>query len=250
MALKIEDYALIGDTHTAALVGRDGSIDWFCVPRFDSPAVFAKLLGDSRHGYWRICPTGCVEGDPDHPIMATRRSYRGHSLVLDTEWTLPEGTVRVTDCMPVREEHPEIVRVVEGISGRVELSLDLVIRFGYGNVVPWVRRVDGLLTAIAGPDGLALWSPVHTHGEGLSTVATSGSPRASVCPSCSPGTRRTSRRPARSTGTTASRTPRSGGPTGPRWRPSPTASGAMRSSARRSPSRRSPMRRRAASWPR
>jgi GH15 family glucan-1,4-alpha-glucosidase len=171
MALKIEDYAVIGDTHTAALVGRDGSIDWLCVPRFDSPAVFAKILGDSRHGYWRIAPVESGAPDSHEPLMATRRSYRKDSLVLETVWQLPSGTVQVTDCMPVREDRPEVVRVVEGLSGRVDMRLDLVMRFGYGRVVPWVRRVDGLLTAIAGPDGLALWSPVYTRGEDLSTVA-------------------------------------------------------------------------------
>ena len=171
MALKIEDYALIGDTQTAALVGRDGSIDWFCVPRFDSQAVFAKLVGDSRHGYWRIAPVESGEPEDPSPLMATRRSYRKDTLVLETEWEVASGTVRVTDCMPLREQNPEIVRVVEGLSGRVEMRIDLVMRFGYGKVVPWVRRVDGLLTAIAGPNGLALWTPVHTHGEDLSTKA-------------------------------------------------------------------------------
>ncbi len=171
MALRIEDYAVVGDTHTAALVGRDGSIDWLCVPRVDSPAVFAKLVGNEQNGYWRIAPAVSPAPGSGEPLLATRRAYRGDSLVLDTYWTTDTGTVRVTDCMPLRDEHPEVVRLVEGLSGHVAMRLDLVMRFGYGRVVPWVRRVDGLLAAIAGPDGLALWSPVHTRGEDLSTVA-------------------------------------------------------------------------------
>jgi len=168
----IEDYAIVGDTHTAALVGRDGSIDWLCLPRFDSAACFARLLGDERNGYWRIAPAASPKAGTGDPLMATGRRYRGNSLVLETEFVLPEGTVRVTDCMPVREVQPELVRVVECTSGRVEMRMDLTVRFGYGAVVPWVRRVDGMVTAIAGPDGLALWTPVHVHGEALSSIAT------------------------------------------------------------------------------
>ena len=172
VALYIEEYGIIGDTHTAALVGRDGSIDWCCLPRFDSAACFAALLGDSRNGYWRIAPAASPPPDSGSPpLLATRRSYRGNSLVLETEFELPEGTVRVVDCMPVRERHPQIVRVVECTKGAVEMHMDLVIRFEYGSVVPWVRRVDGVHSAIAGPDGLALWTPVHTHGKDMTTVA-------------------------------------------------------------------------------
>jgi GH15 family glucan-1,4-alpha-glucosidase len=171
MALPIEDYAFIGDLHTAALVGRDGSIDWFCAPRFDSAAAFAKLVGGPSNGFWRIAPAASPLDAERPALLATRRAYRPDTLVLETEWELPEGTVRITDCMPIREAGPEIVRLVEGVSGRVQMRLDLVIRFGYGSIVPWVRRLDGLLSAIAGPDGLALWSPMPTHGEGLSTVA-------------------------------------------------------------------------------
>ena len=176
VALRIEDYAVIGDTHTAALVGRDGSLDWLCLPRFDSPASFAKLLGDESHGFWRIAPApraGAKGGalSPDGIPLATRRGYRGDSLVLETEWTTPTGTVRLVDLMPVRERHPEVVRLVIGVSGSVEMRMDMVIRFGYGKILPWVHTQDGLLRAIAGPDALSLWSGVPTRGEDMTTVA-------------------------------------------------------------------------------
>jgi GH15 family glucan-1,4-alpha-glucosidase len=176
VALRIEDYAIIGDTHTAALVGRDGSIDWLCVPRFDSAACFAKLLGEDGNGFWRIAPAkgaaaAGAEAGPDGVPLATRRQYRGDSLVLETEWTTPTGTVRLVDLMPVRERYPEVVRLVIGVSGSVEMRMDLVLRFEYGRVVPWVRTQDGLLTAIAGPDCMALWSTVPTRGEQMTTVA-------------------------------------------------------------------------------
>ena len=171
MSLQIEDYGIIGDTQTAALVGCDGSIDWCCLPRFDSPAVFAKLLGDETNGYWRIAPAASPKSGTAPPLLGTRRRYRGNSLVLETEWDLLGGTVRLTDCMPIREQNPEIVRVVECLSGEVQMRMDLAIRFEYGSAIPWVRRLDGVLTAIAGPDGVALWSPVHAHGEEMTTVA-------------------------------------------------------------------------------
>lgn len=161
--MRIEDYALIGDTHTAALVGRDGSIDWACLPRFDSPACFAKLLGNQENGYWRIAPAGAV--------TATRRRYRGDTLVLETEHDTAAGTVRVIDCMPVRERYPEVVRLIEGVRGRVAMRMDLVVRYDYGSVVPWVRNLDGRLSIVAGPDSLCLWSPIETRGEDLTTVA-------------------------------------------------------------------------------
>ncbi|HEY6622403.1 MAG TPA: glycoside hydrolase family 15 protein [Acidimicrobiales bacterium] len=163
MTLPIEDYGIIGDLHTAAVVGRDGSIDWLCLPRFDSAACFSRLLGDNEHGRWKVAPAGAYR--------ATHRRYRGESLVLESEFVTPEGTVRVVDCMPIRQEHPEVVRLVEGVRGRVPMRMDLTIRFGYGQIVPWVRRLDGTLVAIAGPDGLSLWTPVHTRGEDFSTVA-------------------------------------------------------------------------------
>jgi GH15 family glucan-1,4-alpha-glucosidase len=163
MALPIEDYGIIGDLHTVALVGRDGSMDWLCLPRFDSAACFAKLLGDDDNGSWKIAPKGA--------LFATHRHYRGDSLVLESEFVTDEGTVRIIDCMPIRERNPEVIRLVEGVRGRVTMEMSLTIRFGYGQIVPWVRRVDGTLNAIAGPDALALWTPVETRGRDLSTIA-------------------------------------------------------------------------------
>ncbi|WP_432501220.1 glycoside hydrolase family 15 protein [Kineococcus arenarius] len=162
MAL-IEDYGLIGDLQTAALVGRDGSIDWLCLPRFDSPACFAALLGDEEAGRWRIAPTGA--GD------CTRRRYRGDALVLESEWDTAEGTVRVLDLMPPRGQAPDVVRIVEGVRGRVPVSMDLRLRFDHGSVVPWVRRTEGGLHAVAGPDAVHLHTPVDVHGEGMSSRA-------------------------------------------------------------------------------
>ncbi len=159
----IEDYGLIGDLQTAALVCRDGSIDWLCLPRFDSPACFAALLDDARAGRWLLAPAG---GGP-----CTRRRYRGDSLVLETEWDTPDGTVRVIDAMPLRGEATDVVRVVEGRSGRVPMSMELVLRFDYGSVSPWVRQVDGQWSAIAGPDAAWLNSPVAVeHRDGRTTA--------------------------------------------------------------------------------
>ncbi len=177
VALRIEDYAVIGDTHAAALVGRDGSIDFLCLPRFDSEACFAKLLGDDGNGYWRIAPAtaagaeGGAGKSPDGIPLADHRSYRGDSLVLETEWRTPTGTVRLVDFMPVREHYPEVIRIVTGVNGHVEMRMDLTIRPGLGSIVPWVRQVDGLHTAYAGPDAFALLTPVETRGEHLTTVA-------------------------------------------------------------------------------
>jgi GH15 family glucan-1,4-alpha-glucosidase len=164
MPLKIEDYAIIGDTQTAALVGRDGSIDWLCFPRFDSPACFAALLGDSSHGRWLLAPDG--------PVTSTDRRYRGNSLVLDTEFTTPTGLVRVSDCMPPRQRDPDLVRVVECLRGEVTMQMELIVRFDYGSIVPWVRRIDGMWRAIGGPDAVSLWSAVPLRGENLTTQAT------------------------------------------------------------------------------
>jgi GH15 family glucan-1,4-alpha-glucosidase len=162
-AARIEDYALLGDLHTAALVGRDGSIDWLCLPRFDSSACFAALLHDESAGRWRIAPVG---GGP-----ATRRGYRDDTLIVDTEWDTGEGSVRVTDFMSPRGHAPELIRIVEGLSGRVPMRMDLLIRFDYGSVAPWVRRSDDGLIAMAGPDTLWLDTPVRLVGEDASTVA-------------------------------------------------------------------------------
>jgi len=148
MPLRLEDYALIGDTHTAALVGYDGSVDWLCLPRFDSGACFAALLGDERHGRWLLAPAG------GH--RATDRRYRGESLVLETDFTTADGTVRVTDCMPLRGDRPEVSRRVECLSGRVTMRSEVVIRLDYGKVTPWIRDAGRRSTALAGPDTLTL----------------------------------------------------------------------------------------------
>jgi GH15 family glucan-1,4-alpha-glucosidase len=158
----IEDYALIGNTRTAALVGRDGSIDWMCVPRFDSPACFAALLGTSDHGRWRIGPRG--------DARITRR-YRAETLVLETDFEVPGGVARIIDCMALWPGRTDLIRIVEGVRGRVAMQMELVLRCGYGSSIPWVRRVDGALLATAGPDSLELRSAVQTHGEGFTTVA-------------------------------------------------------------------------------
>ena len=163
MALPIEDYALLGDTQSAALVGRHGSIDWLCLPRFDSGAVFAALLGTEQHGRWLIAPAG--------EVTAVRRRYRGESLVLESEFETAEGTVRLLDFMPPRGEAPDVVRIAEGVSGRVPMRMELRLRFDYGRVVPWVRRDDGAIVTVAGPDSCWLRTPVETHGEDLATVA-------------------------------------------------------------------------------
>jgi GH15 family glucan-1,4-alpha-glucosidase len=166
MSQRIEDYAMIGDLQTAALVGRDGSIDWLCLPHFDSPACFARLLGHKNHGFWQIAPAGAPKS-----VLATRRWYRPNSLVLETEYDTPTGTVRVTDCMPNRDNHPHLVRSVEGVSGTVDLHMELVVRFDYGDVVPWVTTHDGLTRLTAGPDSVALWHRVEVEGVDLKSVA-------------------------------------------------------------------------------
>ena len=162
--MRIEDYALIGDTQTAALVGIDGSIDWLCLPRFDSGACFAALLGDRSHGRWRIGPIA--------DQVRVERRYLPGTLVLETTFHTPDGTARVSDCMPIRGTAPDVVRIVEGVSGRVTMEFDLVVRFDYGSTVPWVRRLDGTWSLVAGPDALELFAGVPVHGEDLSTVAT------------------------------------------------------------------------------
>ncbi|WP_037908016.1 glycoside hydrolase family 15 protein [Actinacidiphila yeochonensis] len=168
MAGRIEDYALIGDMQTAALVCRDGTVDWLCLPRFDSPAVFAGLLGTDQHGFWRIgpaVPEGA--GTPD----ATRRHYRGESLVLESEWDTDTGTVRVTDFMPPRDGAPQVIRIVEGLSGQVRMRSSLRMRFAYGQVVPWVQQVGARTVAVAGPDSVWLDTDVDTYGEDLTTYS-------------------------------------------------------------------------------
>ncbi|MFD7290422.1 glycoside hydrolase family 15 protein [Streptomyces sp. NPDC059863] len=163
MTQRIEDYALIGDLQTAALVGRNGSIDWLCLPRFDSAACFAALLGGEENGHWRLAPTGARE--------CTRRAYVGDSLVLESVWETRTGTVKVTDFMPQRDKAPEIMRIVEGVSGTVDMSATMRLRFDFGSVVPWMRRAEGHRVAVAGPDSVWLRSepPVKTWGQHYST---------------------------------------------------------------------------------
>ncbi|MEU9301940.1 glycoside hydrolase family 15 protein [Streptomyces sp. NPDC048269] len=169
MPARIEDYALIGDMQTAALVSRDGSIDSLCLPRFDSDAVFAHLLGTEEHGFWCIGPA-----HPGHrrAPAAARRRYLPGTLILESEWDTPTGQVRVTDFMPPRDGAPQIIRVVEGTTGMVSMRSTLRMRFGYGRIVPWVTTTaDGRLHAVAGPDSLWLDATVPTYGQEETTYA-------------------------------------------------------------------------------
>nr|WP_202439652.1 glycoside hydrolase family 15 protein [Streptomyces sp. SID8356] len=168
VAGRIEDYALIGDMQTAALVCRDGTADWLCLPRFDSHAVFAGLLGTEEHGFWRLSP---ARAEGTEPPPADRRRYRGDSLVLESEWDTPRGTVRVTDFMPPRDGAPQLIRIVEGVSGRVPMRSELRMRFSYGRVTPWVHKVDGRTVAVAGPDSVWLDTQADTYGENLTTYS-------------------------------------------------------------------------------
>lgn len=163
MSAPIEDYALIGDGESAALVSRAGSVDWLCLPRFDSPACFAALLGGPEHGHWRLAPR-----DRAHSV---RRRYRDATLVLETDMEAGDGAVTLVDCMPLRSGPPTLVRQVIGRRGSVPMRMDLVLRPDYGSVVPWVRRTPRGIRAVAGPDGLDLVSEVPLRGEGLTTVA-------------------------------------------------------------------------------
>jgi GH15 family glucan-1,4-alpha-glucosidase len=160
---RIEQYAMVGDTQTAALIGDDGSMDWLCAPRFDSGACFAALLGDENHGRWLIAPAAGGR--------ATRRRYRDHTLVLETEFETTEGAVRVIDFMPIRDQTVDVIRIVEGLRGHVPMQMHLTIRFDYGQTIPWVRDIGGALVAVAGPDALVLRAPVERRGVGHSTVA-------------------------------------------------------------------------------
>jgi GH15 family glucan-1,4-alpha-glucosidase len=163
MSLRIEDYALIGDCYTAALVGRDGSIDWLGFPRFDSGACFAALLGTPEHGRWLLRPAGEVQG--------TRRSYREDTLVLETIFDTADSSVALIDFMSVRDGVPSLSRIVEGRRGRVAMQMELIIRCDYGCIVPWVQRIEGGILAIAGPDSLVVRTPVEMRGKDLTTVA-------------------------------------------------------------------------------
>ncbi len=169
MPSLIEDYALIGDSQTAALVGRDGCIAWFCAPRFDSDACFAELLGDERNGFWRIAPA--------IGVPRVSRRYRGPTLVLETLFETPTGSAAVIDFMPLRDGQPSIVRIVEGRRGVVSMRSELAMRFGYGDIVPWVRAVPasgdepGGVDGVGGADGLTVRSPAALVGEDRRTVA-------------------------------------------------------------------------------
>ncbi len=161
---RIEDYALLSSTRSAALVGLDGSIDWLCAPRFDSGAMFASLLGDEENGRWRIAPTAAPS--------QTRRRYLDGTLVLETVFDVEQGQVRLIDLMPLGDGGAHIVRIVEGVRGEVEMTMDLVIRFDGGERVPWVTKVDGGIIAVAGDDAVVVRSPVKMHGEDRRTRAT------------------------------------------------------------------------------
>lgn len=164
MSSRIEDYGLIGDCETAALVGCDGSIDWLCWPAFDSDACFAALLGTPRHGRWKIGTAG--------EVTKSSRRYRDNTLILETRLETAEGTIALVDFMPPRGKASDVVRLVRGVSGKVKLRMELVIRFGFGAEIPWVRRTeDGALLAVAGPDMTVLRTSVETRGENLTTVA-------------------------------------------------------------------------------
>ncbi|MEU6466393.1 glycoside hydrolase family 15 protein [Streptomyces sp. NPDC046976] len=168
MAGRIEDYALIGDMQTAALVCRDGTVDWLCLPRFDSHAIFAGLLGTEEHGFWRLGPAHAADAQPP---TAARRSYRGDSLILESEWDTPRGTVRVTDFMPPRDGAPQLIRIVEGVTGRVPMRSALRMRFSYGRVVPWVHKHEGRTVAVAGPDSVWFDTEAETYGKSLTTYS-------------------------------------------------------------------------------
>jgi GH15 family glucan-1,4-alpha-glucosidase len=164
-AMRIEDYAVIGNCETMALIARDASIDWLCLPRFDSDACFAALLGDGSHGYWRLAPADAE--------AAIERRYRDGTLVLETTFTTADGSVQVVDCMRARDdEGVDVLRLVRGLHGKVPMCLRLCLRFGYGRVVPWVTRTpDGRLQAVAGPDRVVLSTPVELRGEDFTTLA-------------------------------------------------------------------------------
>src|SRR4051794_23607198 len=162
MAQLIEDYALIGNNATAALVGRNGSIDWLCLPRFDSPACFASLIGEVGNGRWLI--------GPKHEKLSVSRRYRPGTLVLETEFVTEEGTVVLIDCMDRRGDLQDVIRIVRGVRGRVAMVMDLVLRYDYGDIVPWVTRTkEGYWRAVAGPDQVHLATPVDLHGEDMRT---------------------------------------------------------------------------------
>jgi GH15 family glucan-1,4-alpha-glucosidase len=163
MASRIEDYALIGDCHTAGLVAKDGSIDWLCLPRFDSGACFAALLGAEKNGRWLLAP----QAEP----RSIKRRYRDGTLILETDFETDDGAVTLVDCMPPRAKATEVVRLVIGRRGNVPMRMQLIIRFDYGSIVPWVRRTKSGIRAIAGPDLVEVCTPLELHGENMTTIA-------------------------------------------------------------------------------
>ena len=163
MASFIEDYALICDCHTAALVARDGSIDWLCFPRFDSGACFAALLGTQENGRWLLSPAS--------QIKSIQRRYRKGTLVLETDYETEDGAVTLIDCMPPRTKESDLVRLIVGRRGQVRMRMQLIIRFDYGSIIPWVRGTNNGIRAIAGPDILVLQTNVALQSEGLATTA-------------------------------------------------------------------------------
>jgi len=163
MAAKIEDYALLGDCETAALVDKDGSIDWLCWPSFSSEACFCALLGTEDNGYWRICPTD--------DVYTSTRKYRDHTLILETIFESDEGAVKLIDFMPIREHNSDVVRIVEGLRGKLPLRMELALRFDYGRTVPWVTALPDGVRAVAGPNLVMFRTSVPVHGEDLKTVA-------------------------------------------------------------------------------
>ena len=169
MGLRIEDYAIIGDLQSAALVGNNGSLDWLCAPRFDSPAFFAALLGNKANGHWQIAPVG--------EVRRVERRYRDSTLVLETDFETDEGTVRLIDCMPPRDQAVDIVRIVEGLSGRVEMQMRLVPRFDYGQLIPALGRIDQGMFAVAGPDAVCLRTAAELDDDGGATFAVSAGER-------------------------------------------------------------------------
>jgi GH15 family glucan-1,4-alpha-glucosidase len=164
MALRIEDYAMVGDTESAALVGKNGSIDWCCAPRFDSPALFAALLGTEANGHWQLAPVG--------EVRRVERRYRQGTAVLETDFETDDGMVRLVDCMPPRDEHLTFVRAVEGVRGRVAMQMRFAPRFDYGRLIPSVGRIDQGVFALAGPDAVCLRAPVDLSYDGATTSAT------------------------------------------------------------------------------
>ncbi len=163
MSTPLEDYGLIGDLQTAALVSRTGVVDWLCLPRFDSGACFAALLGGAENGHWLIQPAG--------QFRATGRRYRHETLILESDMETADGAIRLIDFMPVRQDRPSLIRIVEGVRGRVTMRMDATLRFDYGSIVPWVRHIESGIHAVAGPDAVTLCGPVRLTGRDLHTEA-------------------------------------------------------------------------------